>query len=191
MVGPTKLKPRCLRSLREGLGFGALGRNVPPRPVAPAPERLAADEAPDVLREAAELPLHLEKPLGVVDRRMHLGSVADDPLVRQQPRDAARVEPRHLLDVEAGEGPPVARAPLEDRQPREPRLGALEHEMLEEVPVVARRHAPLLVVVGEVERVLADPVATLGILLHDASILTQGRPAATSHSGRVEDRLNG
>ena len=45
----------------------------------------------------------------------------------------------------------IALALAQDRRPREPRLRALEREHLEEVAVVVRRHAPLLVVVGEHE----------------------------------------
>src|SRR5712671_6470946 len=42
-------------------------------------DRAALDEAPLVRVEAAELRLHLEKRLGVLDRRCNLRSVADDP----------------------------------------------------------------------------------------------------------------
>ena len=44
-------------------------------------------EAPDVGGEAAELLLDLERPLGIVDRRVDLAAMADDAGVLQQPLD--------------------------------------------------------------------------------------------------------
>ena len=71
------------------------------------------------------------------------------------------VEPRDPLGVEAGEGATVALALVQDRRPRQPGLRALEHEQLEQVASVARGDAPLLVVVGDIERIsLRHPGAT-------------------------------
>src|SRR4029453_19111067 len=117
---------------------------------------LATDEAPHELTEAPGL----EHGLGVGDRRLDLEPVADDARVTHEPVDVARPELRHLLRVEAGERAAGAVAFVQDRRPREACLGALEDEHLEEVPLVARRYAPFLVVVGDVERVaLRNPGA--------------------------------
>ena len=66
------------------------------------------------------------------------------------------------LRVEAGEGPAVALALAEDGEPAQPGLSALEHQELEEQPVVVHRHAPLLVVVGVEEGLVAHPGAAHG-----------------------------
>src|SRR5690606_27032783 len=83
------------------------------------------------------------------------------------------------LEVEAGERPAEGLALLQDRQPAQPRLEALEAELLEEAPVVAHRPAPLVVVVREVERVLARPPAAL----HARSLAC--RPSAHHAPGLV------
>src|SRR5204863_5125588 len=84
---------------------------------------------------------------------IYLQPVTHDGRVLEQRRAAARIEARHPPRVEAGERTAVARALAEDRRPREPRLGALEREHLEEPPLVVHRAAPLLVVVADVVRV--------------------------------------
>src|SRR5437899_1689566 len=64
-------------------------------------------------------------------------------------------------DLEAREGAPVTRAPGQDGRPAEARLGALEHEELEEPAIVVRRHAPFRVVIHDVG-LAAGPVAPTG-----------------------------
>src|SRR5207302_399316 len=113
----------------------------------------ARDERPEVAVEGAELALHGEEGAGVADRRVDLQPVTHDGRVLEQRPAAARIEARHPPRVEAGERTAVARALAEDRRPREPRLGALEREHLEEPPLVVHRAAPLLVVIADVVRV--------------------------------------
>ena len=81
--------------------------------------------------------------------------VADDARVAEEALHVPGAEPRHGLRVEAGERLSVALALVQDRRPGEAGLRSLEDEQLEEVPVVVRRHAPLVVVVSDVERVLS------------------------------------
>ena len=57
----------------------------------------------------------------------------------------------------------------QDCRPGEARLEAFEHQPLEERPVVVAGDAPLLVVVGDHQRVGADPFATLPRLGHPAA----------------------
>ena len=96
---------------------------------------------------------------GVPHGTLHLEPVPDDPRIGQEPLNSRGPEPGHPGGIEAGEGPPVALALAEDGQPRQPGLGPLQHEELEEHAVVVDRDAPLAVVVVEVERVRADPPA--------------------------------
>ena len=61
--------------------------------------------------------------------------------------------------IEVAEGAAEVLALAQDRQPREPRLKALEHELLEEPRVVGDRASPFVVVVGDVERIGRRPPA--------------------------------
>src|SRR5690606_29389739 len=64
---------------------------------------------------------------------------------------------------------------LEDGQPAQARLRALEDEELKQEPVVEDRHAPFPVVVGDVVGVAGDP----GAALHaQAPCDPSGRPGA-------------
>src|SRR4249920_932612 len=88
----------------------------------------------------------------------------DDARVGEQAPAFARAVTGDLFHVEAGERTPVVLALGEDRVPGKPRLRALEREAFEELSIVVHRDAPLLVVVGDGERVLR-PGATL-LLIH-------------------------
>jgi hypothetical protein len=106
---------------------------------------------------------------------LELQPVAHDGPVAEQALNVARLEPRHPLNVEARERAAVALALVQDRRPREPGLSALEHEQLEQVPLVVGRNAPLLVVVDHIQGVvLGDP----GAPHRHARILTDARGAA-------------
>ena len=65
----------------------------------------------------------------------------------------------HAPGIEAVVGGPVALPAAQDGGPREAGLGALEAEHLEEALLVVERLAPLVVVVGHHERVVAGPAA--------------------------------
>src|SRR5690606_26788228 len=114
----------------------------------PVHDRAAADEAPDVRVEAAELLLEREKAAGVRDRRLDLLAVADDAGIAHQPLDRPRVEACDALRIEVRKRAAIAFALAQDRPPAEPGLGALEQQELEVPPVVADRHAPFDVVVA-------------------------------------------
>ena len=90
----------------------------------------------------------------VVDHGLDLAAVPDDPCVAEQPLDVALAEACDRVDVPAGERRSVTLALAQDRRPREAGLRALEVEELEERPLVVNGHAPFLVVVGDVERIV-------------------------------------
>src|SRR5262249_43192682 len=77
--------------------------------------------------------------------------VAHDAGIAHQALRVARAEARDLPGIEARKRAPVAFALVENRRPGEARLRALEDQELEELPVVAHRHAPFLVVIAPVE----------------------------------------
>src|SRR3954464_9035575 len=108
--------------LAKGVGLGGLRRHL--AGAAPAvDDRFAADEAPDVRIEAAELALHGEKRLGVADGRVDLQPVAHDAVVLHQLSQRRGREVRYLRRVEASEGAAIGVALAQDRLPAEARLG--------------------------------------------------------------------
>src|SRR3954468_7682330 len=96
---------------------------------------------------------------GVRDRRFDLPAMADDRRIAEQPLDVALAERGHALRVEAVDGGTEAFALAQDREPAEARLEPLEAEPLVDAALVAHGPAPLLVVVGDVERVGRRPAA--------------------------------
>ena len=96
---------------------------------------------------------------GVADGGVDLGPIADDPRIGQQ-SFAIRIGVRgDAFGIEAVERVAVALSLAEDGDPGQPCLGALEAQQLEQVPIVPDRHAPLRVVVGDVERIAPGPLA--------------------------------
>ena len=61
-------------------------------------------KAPYVVRQRSLSPHQLQRPAGIVDDRLDLPAVADDPGVAEQALDIALVETGDPLEVEAGEG---------------------------------------------------------------------------------------
>src|SRR5688572_5385852 len=113
--------------------------------------RRPTHELPCVAIEAAELPLHIEECLRVRYRALDLAAVSDDSGIREDPIDPCRREARNGRRVEFGEDAPVVLPLLQDRRPAETRLGTFEREKLEQHAVIVDGHAPLGIVVGDVE----------------------------------------
>ena len=95
----------------------------------------------------------------VGDRGLDLAAVADDPSVLEQALDFPLLEPCDGVGVELGEGGTEGLALAQDRQPREAGLEALEAESLVVAALVSHRPAPLVVVVGLVERIGRRPAS--------------------------------
>ena len=81
------------------------------------------------------------------------------PGVAEQPLDVRRTELGDGVDVELGERTPEVLTLAQDRQPRQTGLEALEAQLLEQPGVVGDAAAPLVVVVVDVQRVVAAPPA--------------------------------
>src|SRR5581483_8020994 len=88
---------------------------------------------------------------GVVDRRLDLEPVAHDAGVGHQAGDVLGPVAGDALGLEAVEGASEVVALLEDGEPRQPGLETLQHQLLEQHPVVRLGHAPLLVVVARID----------------------------------------
>src|SRR5207248_8477461 len=97
----------------------------------------------------------------VGDRGLDLAAVADDPGVGEQPLDVGLAKARDALGIEPSKPMAESLALAQDRDPRETRLEPLETEALVQPALVAHRASPLLVVVGDVERIPRRPAADL------------------------------
>ena len=102
-----------------------------------------------------------QEALRVGDGRRHLETVAHDARVVEEPCDAGFGEARDPGRIETGEGPPVAVGTLENGDPGEPRLLAIQAELFKQGPTVIQGAAPLLIVIGNIDRILADPGTAL------------------------------
>lgn len=114
---------------------------------------LPAGPPPQVVGEAAELPLYLEEDPCVADRGLDLGPVAYDSRVGHHAFHVLLGERGHRARVEARERGAEGRPLVQDALPGQPGLEALQQEHLEEPPVVAHWHSPLGVVVLDVRGV--------------------------------------
>src|SRR6185369_224518 len=136
---------------------------------------LAADQVPEERVEAAGLVADGEEGAGVDHRRRDLGAVADDARVRQESGGLLRTVAGDDFGIEIVEGTAVAVPAAQDGDPGESGLRSLQDEHLEQAAVVVQRHTPLLVVVGDVERIAGSPAAAgtpvvSQSLLHDISL---------------------
>ena len=93
------------------------------------------------------------------DGALDLGAVADDPGIGHQPRHVGLREAGDPLRIEIREGVAKPFAAAQDGDPRQAGLEPVEDQLLVERAAVTLGHAPLGVVIGDVERVEAGPPA--------------------------------
>src|SRR5690606_26185817 len=117
---------------------------------------------PLIIRKTSELVLNLEKRFCVLHGRFDLQTVTDDCRVLHELLDACGSEARHALGIETFKGFAVPFTPLENGDPAQARLCALENEKLKKFPVVMDRYTPLLVMIFDVDGIRAGPAAALG-----------------------------
>ncbi len=123
-------------------------------------DRPAADEAPQMPGEAV-LFGKVEIDAGERDRRLDLGAIAHDAGIEHQRLLLRRVPARDPLRLEPVEGGAEGRALAQDRDPGQPRLERVEDELLEQGAIIVFGRSPLLVMIGEIERIGAGPRAAL------------------------------
>jgi hypothetical protein len=180
-----KTKATLFQRFRKGIRFRSAGRNV----ALTTPSvlfRCLFDEAPDEPIETAELFLDGQQRAGIADGALDLEAIANDGGVGEQGFDAPAVESCDACRIEIGKGSPITVALVEDRLPGEPGLGTLQHQKLEQPPIVMKRNAPFLIVIGKHARIAAGPVATeIFFCGHDCSpaIIARGESARQSRAG--------
>ena len=160
MVGPTNLKPRAASSLEIARDSSVSAGTCDVR-AETIDLRLAVEKSHSSAREARALLHDVEIGARRAHRALDLHAVAHDAGVLHQPLDLLRRVARDLLRLEAVEGAAEVVALAQDGDPGQPGLEAVEHELFVERAVVVFRHAPFLVVIGDVERVLLRPRAAL------------------------------
>src|SRR5262249_39653832 len=87
-------------------------------------------------------------------------AVADDADIVHQRVNFLGIVARDLLRLEVVEGAAEIVALAQDRDPGQPGLEAVENQLLIERAVIIFRHAPLGVVIGDVNRVFPGPGTT-------------------------------
>src|SRR5690349_20002081 len=97
--------------------------------------------------ERAELLLYLLYLFGVVDRRVDLEPVADDPRIGQQPLALLVAIPGDLVDIEMVKSLEKIVFLVEDRRPGQSGLVDLEDEAGKQVVIVLDRKAIFVVVI--------------------------------------------
>ncbi len=158
MVLPTKLKPSFLSAFDMASDSGEVA-GISPLPCRWLTMGGAANKAPQVVGEVDPLLLQRQISAGISDDRLHLEPVADDAAVLHQPLYILLVEAGNLHRIKVGIGAVVALGALEDGDPRQPRLLAVEAKLGKQLAGVIDRPAPLFVMVFNVFRVLGHPGA--------------------------------
>ncbi len=148
-----------LQRLRHLARHGRLGRHIGHR-LPGVPARAEVDEAPE---EAVEALARLDRlpGAGVGHGGLDLAAMAHDAGVGEGARHLRLAPAGEARGVEAVERGAEVLALPQDRQPAQPGLEAVEHELGEQRPAVGLGPAPLVVVIGDVERVGAAPRAAL------------------------------
>src|SRR5437660_762953 len=115
------------------------------------PNRLSADELPDVAIESAEFILHRHESLGVLHRGLYLQSIPHDARISQQLFNLAGVVAHHLLNIKIVERATIILAFFQNRNPAQSSLRAFQDQKLEQQAVIMYRNAPFLIMIGDVE----------------------------------------
>src|SRR5450830_122640 len=122
-------------------------------------------EAPEVGRQAAELVAQRLGTAGIVEGGGDLAAVPHDARVEQQAGDVGFAQGGHAVDVKTLESLAKALALVQDGQPAQAGLKALQADLLEQPGVVVHRKAPFRVVVALVFGGGPAPHAAQGLVV--------------------------
>src|SRR5712691_4225532 len=122
---------------------------------------LAVEKIPKQPRKAWTLLHHLEIGARGQDGAFDLQPIAHDAGILHQPLDLLRRVASDLARREAVEGAAKILAFAQYGDPGQAGLEAVENELLVKRAVVEFRHAPFLVVIGDVKRILLRPGTAL------------------------------
>ena len=103
---------------------------------------------PKIRRQTAKFIAQGERPFGIVDGRTNFAAVAHDARIEQKPSNVGLIKPGHQISVEICECSAKHVTFVQDREPRQTRLKALEANFLEKSSVIKHRGAPFTVVIA-------------------------------------------
>src|SRR3984893_3484406 len=121
-------------------------------------DRPAVEKAPEVIGKAFAF-LNFQPCAGRGNGAFDFCAVADNAGILHQGIDLRAIVADDLFRIELIERGAKRFALAQYRDPGQPGLEPIEHELFIERPVVALRHTPFLVMIGKVERVVARPWA--------------------------------
>src|SRR5689334_3379607 len=174
---PAKLET----ALRQFLGYCARDRGFG-RHLTDAAKAIdlgtAVHEVPQQFGKARPLFHHLEPGARREHRAFDLGAVANDAGIAHQPFDLRASVARDLFRIEAVEGAAEILAFAQDRNPGQAGLETVEHELFVKRAIIIFGHAPFLIVIGDIERVLLGPRTAQEIveslIVHSAALISPG-----------------
>ena len=85
--------------------------------------------------------------------------MANDAGVAEQPLDVARSKARNPLEIESRKHLAERVAFSENRSPAQTGLKTFETNLLEQPTIVGNRESPFAIVVSDIDRIFASPVA--------------------------------
>ena len=145
----NKLETAACEIATHGIGFGSAHRHL--RHSSPAILLgLSADKTPEISVEAAKLFLDDAKRFRILNRGRDLQPVSHDPGVIQEPFDIACAIARNFFRAKVVERFSIIFAFLENGRPAESGLRAFENQKFKQLSIVMDRHAPFLIVIGNV-----------------------------------------
>ncbi len=93
-------------------------------------QRVSLDKIPHIFGKRPKFVLHFQKTLGVVDRGLDLGAIADDARILQQPLHPPAIKSGHFGGIKTGKSLAVMFPFIENRPPAQTRLGGFEDQKL-------------------------------------------------------------
>lgn len=142
----------------DGVGYRTGGRDLFHRPPVIL-YGLAVHEPPYVVGKASALLLNFEKRACVGAGTIYLTAIANDPGVLKQGIQLPVFVARNFIRVETVEKFSIALPLSQDRDPGEASLCPLEKQKLEELAFIAHGYSPFVIMIVDVERITAAPVA--------------------------------
>src|SRR5208337_2169696 len=122
-------------------------------------QALSLEKAPQIVGKAFVF-LDFQKSAGRGYATFDFCAVADDTGILHEGFDLGAIVAGDLVRVEIVEGGAESLALAQYCDPGQPRLESVEKEFFKKRPAVALRHAPFLIMIGDVKRVIAGPWAT-------------------------------
>src|SRR5579864_2220945 len=153
-----KFETTVFQVLAHVIRFGGFCRNLLDR-FPGVLLRLVIHETPNILVKRAELSLHCQEHSRILDGSLDLQPVANDPRIRQQALSLFLAIFGNDGRIEFVKGYPVVLALLQNCFPTQTRLRSFEDQELEQKPVVVDWHAPLVIVILNVQIALRPPAA--------------------------------